>query len=128
MIIETQLRLYAQLNAICPLVSSNIGVFGESSTVKLDPSQSATKQQVLDAQAFVDSFDWSDEATQAWIDAKEPALKNAKDSSAQMLTEIDTFLATASKAGLDELRAEAVASAQRQRILVEALARLSAKV
>ncbi len=125
--IETQQRLHEQIAEACPVIGSSVGKFGVSVTVTFEPSKGASKQQIADAQALIDGFDWSDAATQAWIDAKEPALKNAKDNSAQMLAEIDAFVATASKAEIAELRAEAIASALRQKTLIQAVERLAGK-
>ena len=44
-----------------------------------------------------------------------------------MLAEIDAFLAAASKAEVAELRTEAIASALRQKTLIQAVERLAGK-
>ncbi len=122
------LRMKQGIDAICPIESFTSEFSLGKLIGKFTPAKDATKQQIADAQTYIDAFDWQDEAaTQGWLDDKEPALKNAKDNSAQMLAEIDAFLATAAKADLDALRAEAIASAQRQKTLIQAVERLAGK-
>ncbi len=126
--IETPKRLREGIEALCPTLPITFGdVPIMEGRFNFRPDESATKDQIAAAQAFIDAFDWSSEATQEWIESKEPHLKAAKDNSAQMVAEIDAFLAAASKAELAELRAEAIASALRQKTLIQAVERLAGK-
>ncbi len=124
--IETPKRFREGLEAVCP---TDPITFGDvpiiEGRVNFRPAASATKDQIAAAQEFLAAFDWSAEATQDWLDG--PGLKTVKDSSVQMVAEIDTFLAAASKAEVAELRAEAIASAQRQKTLIQAVERLAGK-
>lgn len=43
-----------------------IGTVGVSSTVSFVPSPTATPEQISTAQSSIDTFDWSDEAHEAW--------------------------------------------------------------
>ncbi len=126
--IETPKRLRSGVEAVCPtdpITFSDVPII--EGRVNFRPEKSATKDQIAAAQAFIATFDWSPEATQEWIESKEPHLKAAKDNSAQMVVEIDAFLAAASKAEVAELRAEAIASALRQKTLIQAVERLAGK-
>ncbi len=120
-------RLQEGIKELCP--SSAIdSKFGNSESVKFVPDSAATKQQIADAQAYIDAFDWRDEAaTQAFLDAKEPNLDVLKKQASQMVADIDAFVAVADKAEIAELRAEAIASALRQKTLIQAVERLAGK-
>ncbi len=121
-------RMREGVEALCPIdVFTSEYSLGKL-VAKFTPNASATKQQIADAQSYIDAFDWQDEAaTQAFLDAKEPNLDVLKKQASQMLAEIDAFIAVASKAEIAELRAEAIASALRQKTLIQAVERLAGK-
>ncbi len=119
-------RMREGVDAICP-IDAFTSQFSLGELVgKFTPAKTATKQQIAEAQAFIDSFDWQDEAaTQAFIEAKEPAIKDIKDSAIQMVNDIDAYIAIADTATAVQVRAEVKALDQRMKRLIKALARIA---
>lgn len=116
-------RLYAQLQAACPIVSASIGRDGDSSTVRFQPAASATPAQITAAQNLISTFDWSDAATQTYQDAQEPDLVNLRNQATTALSAIQTYLAIPSPTQA-QVVAEVRAIDQRQQQIIKALARL----
>ena len=57
--VDSTARLTAAVLAVCPILSLSIGVEGDSASVRITFSPSATLSQQLAAQAVVTAFDWS---------------------------------------------------------------------
>ncbi len=124
--IETPKRFREGLEAVCPtdpITFADVPII--EGRVNFRPDVSATSQQIASAQAFIAAFDWSKEATQAWIEAKEPAIKDIKDSAIQMVADIDAYIAIADTATAVQVRAEVKALDQRMKRLIKALARIA---
>ncbi len=88
-------RLHEAIAAICPIVGVSVGTIGDSSTVRVVFADSATAQQMADAQAVVNAFDWSDQAQTTWLALQQPERKSLKDAASQAVTDNLAFLADA---------------------------------
>jgi hypothetical protein len=111
-------RLYAKIAAVCPIVSTTVGTFGDSSTVTFQPAPGATPEQIAAAQAVINIFDWSDDVT---------ALTNMSNQMDAAVQAINTYLAAADTATAAQVRAEVKAIDQRQKVIIQALSRLVAR-
>lgn len=57
--VNSTARLTAAVLAVCPIVTLSIGVEGQSTSVQITFSASATPSQQIAAQVVVEAFDWS---------------------------------------------------------------------
>jgi len=118
-------RLRDGIRALCPEIGIDISGFGPTAVVTFRPDPQATANQITAAQNFITTFDWSDAATQAWVSAKEPLIKDFRDMAQQMLSDIDAYLAIADTATAAQVRAEVKAIDQRLKRLIKALGRVA---
>lgn len=64
--VDSTARLLAAVRVVCPILSLSIGVEGNSASVRITFSPSATLSQQIAAQAVVAAFDWSATATTSY--------------------------------------------------------------
>jgi prolyl-tRNA synthetase len=116
-------RLYLQLQQACPIVSASIGTIGVSASVTFQPQATATAAQIAAAHNVIQTFDWSDTATQTYKDSLEPDLVALRNQAAAALAAINTYLAIPTPT-LAQVTAEVKAIDLRQQQIIKALARV----
>lgn len=116
-------RLSAEISAVCPIDGVSIGVVGDGASVRIDFKESATPQQRAAADVVLQSFDWSDEATTAWDEARKPGKTDIRRSAQQAIADIDAYLQIVAPTPA-QVTAEVARIVRRQKQIIRALVEL----
>jgi hypothetical protein len=122
MLFTSSQRLFAQLNAICPITAAAVGAIGNSSTVTFQPAAGATAAQITAGQNFINTFDWSAAAQQTWENSLEPDLVALQTAATTAMAAINTYLAIPAPT-LAQVTAEVAAIDNRLLSITKALLR-----
>lgn len=87
----TTARLHESIAAVCPIE----GVKGEQGSIVIDYGSTATVPQRTAALAAVAAFNYSDAATDAWMEDRRPERKAIRQAATQAVADNDTYLAIA---------------------------------
>lgn len=110
-------RLHQAVEAVAPISMIALGTFGDSSSVRIEFTPTATPQQRAAARAAVDGFDWSQAAQDAWVAALVPERKDLRDQAAQAVADLDAFLAITSPTQVQTLAVVRKLCQQNKRII-----------
>lgn len=94
--LNTSARLNKTISALAPIDGVSVGTSGDSATCRIDFQAVATAPQRTAAQSALAAFDWSDAATDVWMDAQHPNRTTLRQQAAAAVAANNVYLAIAS--------------------------------